>query len=134
MKILLWTIQILLAIFFTLGAANQLFNYDRIAEQYIVYRSVPQLFWIVYASIALLCTLGLVMTKVWPLGTAIAALVLAVQGTLFAGLYAYHAGFEPSFVLWAFWTLTPVVLASFVAWARFPKPDRTPSPIRARGG
>jgi len=42
-----------------------------------------------------------------------------VQGVLFAGLYAYYAGFYPSLLMWSLWTLVPVIVAAFIAYARF---------------
>ena len=120
MNIVLWALQVLLALFFTMGAVNQLFNYRKLARQYIVYRAVPRGFWAIYGSVALVCALGLIMTKVVPLATPVAAVILAVQGAIFAGLYARHAGFRPSFAMWSLWTVSPVVIAAFVAYARFP--------------
>jgi hypothetical protein len=119
MNILLWVLQVGLALFFTMASVNQLFNYNTLAEQFIIYRVLPQGFWIVYAIVALMCALGLVLTRVTPMVTPVAALVLAVQGAVFAGLYAYHAGFLPSVLMWGLWTLGPVIVAAFIASARF---------------
>lgn len=119
MNILWWVLQVVLALFFTMASVNQLFNWDKLAQQYVIYGALPQGFWIVYATVSLLCALGLVLTKVWPPVTASAALVLAVQGVLFPGLYAYYAGFYPSLLMWSLWTLVPVIVAVFIAYARF---------------
>jgi hypothetical protein len=118
MNTLLWVLQVLLALFFTMGAVNQLFNYDELTKRYVVYKALPRKFWVVYGIVSLLCALGLVLTKAGPLVTPIAALVLAVQGALFARLYAYHAGFYPSLLMWSLWTLGPVIVAAFIAYAR----------------
>ena len=118
MNILLWILQVLLALFFTMASVNQLFNYDKLAQQYVIYRDLPHGFWVVYAIVALLCAAGLVLTKAGPLVTPIAAVVLAVQGLIFAGLYAHYAGFYPSFLMWSLWTLGPVIVAAFIAYAR----------------
>jgi hypothetical protein len=118
MNILLWILQVALALFFTMASVNQLFNYGYLAQQYVIYRAMPQGFWAVYAIVALACAVGLVLTKAAPRVTPIAALVLAVQGLLFAGLYAYYAGFNPSFLMWSLWTLGPVIVAAFIAYAR----------------
>jgi len=119
MNILLWVLQIVLALFFTMGAAQKLFNYQNIAEQYAIYKALPQGFWVGYAIVSLLCALGLVLTKVAPAITPIAAVVLAVQGIIFASLYAHYAGFRPSVLMWGLWTLGPVVIAAFIAYGRF---------------
>ena len=119
MNILLWVLQVMLALFFTMGAVQQLFNYDKISKQYVIYKVLPRGFWAGYGSLTLLCALGLILTMVWPLVTPIAALILAVQGAFFAGLYAYHAGFRPSFLMWALWTVVPVAVAAFISYATF---------------
>lgn len=120
MNIVLWVLQGVLALFFTMGAVQQLFNFDTISKQYVIYRVLPRAFWAVYGSVTLLCALGLLLSPVWALATPIAASVLVVQGAVFAGLYAYHSGFRPSFLMWALWTVTPVILAAVIAYARFP--------------
>ena len=119
MNIVLWILQGLLALLFAAGSVQQLFTYDKLAGQYAIYKALPQAFWIGYAVVAILCCLGLLLTRVWPIATPIAATVLAVQGVIFASLYAYHAGFQPSFAMWAAWTLGPVAIAAFIAYARF---------------
>ena len=119
MNIVLWILQVLLALLFAMGSVQQLFNYDKLAGQYAIYKALPQPFWIGYAIVAVLCCLGLVLTRVWPIATPVAATILAVQGVIFAGLYAYHAGFQPSFMMWAAWTLGPVAVAAFIAYGRF---------------
>lgn len=119
MNTVLWVLQVILALFFGLASINQLFNFDNLSEQYLIYRNLPHGFWVGYAIVSLVCVIGLLITRVWPQATPIAASVLAVQGLVFAGLYAYHAGFQPSLLMWAAWTLVPVILAAFVAYARF---------------
>jgi hypothetical protein len=119
LNILLWGLQIVLALLYTIASLNQLFNFKNIAQQYAVYRDLPQGFWIAYAIVTLLCVLGLLLTKVGRLVTPIAALVLAVQGILFAWLYAHDAGFYPSVLMWGIWTLGPVIIAAFIAYERF---------------
>ncbi|HEV2267980.1 MAG TPA: DoxX family protein [Steroidobacteraceae bacterium] len=119
MSTLLWVCQGFLALFFASASLQQLFNFEKLARQYPIYRAVPRRLWIGYAVVSLSCAVGLVLTDVWPLVTPIAALILAVQGLAFAALYAYHAGFRPTFVMWSLWTLGPVALATFIAYARF---------------
>jgi hypothetical protein len=110
---------VVLALFFTMASVNQLFNYEKLAQQYAIYKVLPQGFWVAYGIVSLLCAVGLVLTNAGPLVTPIAALVLAVQGVIFAGLYAYYAGFHPSVLMWSLWTVGPVIVAAFIAYARF---------------
>ena len=119
MNIFLWVFQVLLALFFVSGAFQQLFNFEKIAKLYVVYRSVPRAYWTVTAVITILCCAGLVLTKVHPLITPIAATILTFQGLIFGGLYAKYAGFKPSFAAWAGWTMVPCLLTAFIAYARF---------------
>jgi hypothetical protein len=119
MNIVLWILQVALALFFAMAAVQQLFNYDKLTEQFAIYKALPRPFWVGYAIISLACAVGLVLTMVSPVITPIAALVLTVQGLIFASLYAHYAGFRPSFAMWAGWTLSPVVVAAFIAYARY---------------
>lgn len=119
MSVVLWVLQVILALFFGMASLNQLFNFKQLSEQYVIYQVFPHAFWVGYAIVSLVCAIGLVTTRVWPQATPLAASVLAVQGLAFAVLYAYQAGFQPSFLMWATWTLVPVILAAFVAYARF---------------
>jgi hypothetical protein len=119
MNILLWVLQVACALLNTMGAVNQLFNYDKLALQFPIYQALPHGFWIVYGSVALLGALGLVLTKVGRLVTPIAALVLTAQGFLFAGLTAHYDGFTPSVFSWAMWTVVPSLVTAFIAYARF---------------
>jgi hypothetical protein len=119
MNILLWILQVTLALFFAMASMNQLFNYPKLSQQFEIYRALPRAFWAVYAVVALCGAVGLVLTSFWPLATPVAAAMLALQGLIFAGLYARFAGFKPSVLMWGVWTLGPVVIAAFIAYARF---------------
>ncbi|HEV2677132.1 MAG TPA: DoxX family protein [Aliidongia sp.] len=118
MNILLWVLQVALALFFCMASMNQLFSYAKLSQQFAIYKALPQGFWVVYAIVALFGALGLVLTSVWPVATPIAAATLAVQGLVFAALYARYAGFRPSVLMWGLWTLGPVVVAAFIAYGR----------------
>jgi hypothetical protein len=118
MNIFTWALQIVLALLILMGSANQLFNYDAIAQLYPVYKEVPHAFWIIYAIVALAGAAGLVLTKALPRATPIAALVLAIEGIIFAVLYAKYDGFVPNVAAWALWTLVPVALELFIVYRR----------------
>jgi len=123
MNILLWALQVVLALYFGMAAVNQLFNYDKLVQQYAIYKDLPQGFWIVYGIVALLCAIGMFLTKAGRLITPISALVLTVQAILFAGLVARYDGFGPSVFAWAFWTLVPAIVAAFIAYERFSRSE-----------
>ena len=116
MNILLWILQVVLAMYLSMGAVNQLFNYDKLKQQYVIYQALPQGFWVVYGTITLLCALGLFLTKAGRLITPIAALVLALESVLFVGVYAHFAQFSLSLLIWGG---VPAIVAAFIAYARF---------------
>jgi hypothetical protein len=118
MNIFTWALQIVLALLILMGSANQLFNYDAIAQLYPVYKEVPHAFWIIYAVLALASAAGLLLTKIAPRATVIGAAVLTVEGIIFAILYAKYDGFYPSVAAWAAWTLIPVAIAAFIVYRR----------------
>ena len=119
MKSLLRVLEVGLAQFFATASLYQLFSYDELAQRYAVYQALPREFWLVFGIFALLCAIGLVRVRSSPIIKSIAASVLAVQGALFATLYASYSGFYPSLLMWSLWTLVPVVVAVFVATTTF---------------
>ena len=119
MNIFLWVLQVLLVLFFMSGAVQQLFNFEKIAKMYVIYRKLPRAFWTAYGAVTILCCAGMVLTRFHPLITPISASILTAQGLLFAWIYAKYAGIKANPGAWAAWTLTPCAFTAFIAYARF---------------
>ena len=117
MNILLWVLQILLALWNIIGGIYMANNYKLVANEWAL-NALPKPAWIALGVLQVLFALGLVLPgalKVWPKLTPISALCLAVISLCGIALYAAYAGFPG--LLWA---LVPAILAAFVAYERFP--------------
>ena len=115
MNILLWLLQILLALWNTTGGVYMVNNYEKLAKVWAL-DALPKPVWIILGALEILFALGLVLPgaiKVLPKLTPISAVCLAVISLLGIALYVAYAG---SGILWA---LVPAVLAAFVAYGRF---------------
>jgi hypothetical protein len=114
MNILLWVLQILLALYNATGGIFVANNYEEIATLWAI-NSLPKPAWIALGLLQILLALGLVFPfggKVFKL-TSISAACLAVISLLGIALYVAYAGFPG--ILWA---VVPAVLAAIVAYGR----------------
>ncbi|HJT23766.1 MAG TPA: hypothetical protein VJ873_04280 [bacterium] len=109
MNILLWVLQVLLAIWNLIGSSFVAVNYGKVANAWAL-SSLPQPAWMVLAVLQLLLALGLV----WPKLTHFAAIGLALISLLGCALYTQYAGFPG-----CLWGVIPAVLLAFVAYGRF---------------
>jgi hypothetical protein len=112
-------LEVGLAQFFATASLYQLLSYDELSRRYAIYEALPREFWLLFGVVALTCAIVLVRARSWPILKSVAASVLAIQGALFATLYASYAGFYPSLLMWSLWTLLPIVVAATVATATY---------------
>lgn len=118
MNVLLWVLQIALALLYLAGGAYKAFSFDELARQF---RSLSQVSW---RAIGLLEILGAILLVVpaaadWmPILTPLAAAALALETLALAGEYARH-----SLKLTAsnplVWAVVMALLAAFVACGRY---------------
>jgi hypothetical protein len=116
MKIILWIIQVLLALWNIIGAIFMINNYKALASTWAL-NSLPQTFWIILGALQILFSLGLIFSgfiKKFPKLTSISALAIVIISLLGLGIYTSYAGSG------SIWALTPAVLGSFVAYKRWP--------------
>jgi DoxX-like family len=117
MNILLWVLQILLAVWNMIGGVYVAMNYDKIANAWAL-SAFPKPAWMAFGVLQALFALGLVLpgaVRVLPKLPPIAAACLTVQTLWGIALYVQYAGFPG--ILWA---LVPGLLAAFVAYGRWP--------------
>ncbi len=108
MNILLWFLQILLAVYNLTGGIYMANNYDKLASAWAL-STLSGAAWMVLGVLQVLLALGLVIPKL----TRVSAVCLAVISLLGIALYVKYAGFPG--ILWA---LVPAILAAFVAYVR----------------
>jgi hypothetical protein len=114
MNILLWVLQILLALWNMVGGIYTVFNYEKLKGAWM--NDLPKPAWVAIGILQALFALGLVLpgaVGVLPKLTPIAAAYLAVNALLGCALFAQYAGFPG--ILWA---VVPSILAAFVAYGR----------------
>lgn len=115
MNILLWVLQILLALHTVMGAV---WKFKHSEQSVPTLSAIPHGAWRMLSGFELLCSAGLVMTFYKPLAmlAPIAALGIAAEMLLFCGV---HLSQKPSkhgqMVYWA----VVAALAAFIAYGRF---------------
>jgi hypothetical protein len=108
MNILLWILQILLALWNLTGGLYTVFHYENLKAAWIT--ALPGPVWVALGLLQALFALGLVLPKL----THIAAVYLAINALLGCVLFAQYAGFPG--ILWG---VVPALLAAFVAYGRW---------------
>jgi len=108
MNMLLWMLQVLLAIWNFIGGAYTVFNYENLRSAWAAF--LPKPVWVVLCLLQVLFAFGLV----WPKLTPFSAAYLAANALLGCALFAQYAGF-PGML----WGVLPALLAAFVAYGRF---------------
>ena len=107
MNVLLWVLQVLLAVWNLIGGIYVMSNYEMIANAWA--KNLPGPIWTIYGALQVLFALGLL----WPKLTPIAAIVLAVISLSYCVLSARYAGWPG--ILWG---VIPALLLAFVAYER----------------
>jgi hypothetical protein len=107
MNILLWVLQIVLALWNMTGGIYTVFHYEKLKEAWV--NALPKPAWVALGVLQALFAFGLVVPKLTP----IAAAYLAVNALLGCALFAQYAGF-PGLL----WGVVPSLLAAFVAYGR----------------
>lgn len=118
MNILLWVLQILLALYNVVGGIYLINNYGQVANAWAL-NAMPKPAWMVLAVLQILFALGLVVPgalRMLPKLTLISAAGLAAISLLGIALYDAYAGFPG--ILWG---VVPAILAAFVAYGRSAK-------------
>ena len=115
MNIVLWALQILLALHTAMGAIWKFSNSDKVVPSL---RGISRGAWLVISAIELLLSLALVCTAVPSLAVLapIAAACVAVEMLFFIGLHL-HKGFGKVRGPMIYW-LVVAVLAGFIVYGR----------------
>ena len=115
MNILLWALQILLALWNIIGGMFIVSNYEKVATEW-AFNALPRPLWIVLGVLQVLFAIGLILPGAkLRKSNSVAAASLSVLSLLGIALYTQYAGFPG--VLWG---VVPAILAAFVAYKRWP--------------
>jgi hypothetical protein len=120
MNILLWVLQVALAVLCLAGGAYKVFKFDELANT-AFYGALSRGGWSALGMFEMLCAVLLVVpaaVKWMPVLTPLAAAALAMETMALAGLYArYSLKLTASNPL--VWSVVMGLLAAFVAYGRY---------------
>jgi hypothetical protein len=117
MNILLWVLQIVLALLCIAGGYYQIFKFDELAPSVAAMRELPRGLWALLGTIGIVAGLALILPgafKVMPSVTPFAALAVAAESILISGLYLYYGDSSP-----LPYSAAMAVMAAFIAYERF---------------
>ncbi len=120
MNIVLWILQIGLALFCFAGGAYKNFQFDQLAHMPST-AALPRAAWGAIGVFEMLCGLLLVVpsaTKWMPVLTPLAAAALALESFLLAALFARYS-LEPAATNPLVWVVGMGLMAAFVAYGRY---------------
>jgi hypothetical protein len=116
MNVLLWVLQILLAVHTAVGAVWKFSNSEQAVPSL---NAIPHGAWLTMSVTELLCSLALILpafNKPVAALAPIAAALIATEMLLFTGLHVYSG--DPNYGPVVYW-LAVAALSAFVAYGRF---------------
>ena len=120
MNVLLWVIQVALALFSLAGGAYKIFSFDQLAKMPAT-RALSRSVWSALGVFEMLCAVLLIVPAVmnWmPVLTALAAVALALESLALAAMYArYSLSLRATNPL--VWVVVMALMAAFVAYGRY---------------
>lgn len=118
MNVLLWVLQLALALLYLAGGAYKVFMFDELANQMV---ALSRGGWRALGVLEMLCGVLLVVpaaAKWMPVLTPLAAAVLALETLALAGLYARYS-LKLTATNPLVWAVVMGLLAAFVAYGRY---------------
>ena len=118
MNVLLWVLQVALALLYLAGGAYKTFMFDELANQM---NALPRGGWAALGVFEMLCAVLLVVpaaAKWMPVLTPLAAAALAVETLALAGLYARYS-LQLTAANPLVWAAVMGLLVAFVAYGRY---------------
>lgn len=122
MNILLWVLQGLAALLYTMSGVMKVFLFDKVSGDVPSFGALPKPVWNVLGVVELVCVLGLIVPGVagsqgWI--TPLAAAVLAAESVIFVGVHVRYKevgaivmcvvlGLMMAFVAYGRWKLSPM--------------------------
>lgn len=123
MNVLLWIIQILLALLAIAGGAYKIFQFDELAKMPATV-GIPRGGWAAIGVFEIVCGVLLIIPAAKRRLTPLAAVGLAIEGVVLAVYFARYS-LEMAATNPLVWVVAMAVLAVIVAWGRYA--------LRARG-
>jgi uncharacterized membrane protein YphA (DoxX/SURF4 family) len=99
MNILLWILQVLVALLYGASGVMKVFMFDKISGDVRSFGALPRPAWTALGILELVCTVGLIVPAVlhWqPQLTVLAAAVLAIESLVFIGVHVKYREMTPT--------------------------------------
>lgn len=116
MNLLLWVLQILLALHTVMGA---MWKFSHSEQTVPSLEAIPHGAWLAMSGLELLCSLGLLLpalNKSWSILAPTAAAAIAAEMLLFSGVHLFSGGTKHSELI--YWLIVAAV-CGFIAYGRF---------------
>ena len=117
MNILLWILQIALALLCIAGGYFQIFKIEELQKTVAAMRELPHGLWAVLGAFGFLAGICLIVPgviKVLPNLTPIAAAAVAAESVLISAIYIYYSDFSP-----LPYSVAMAIMAAFISYGRF---------------
>jgi hypothetical protein len=121
MNILLWILQVAIALFAISGSFWRITNYETAAKQVASVGALSSMAWNligIYEIAASVLLIGAGLMKMKPSVTVYTAVALGVEMLCVTALHAKYFGLEPKATNPAMWSLGLAIVAFFVAYGR----------------
>ncbi len=93
MNILLWVLQVLVALMYGVSGTMKIFMFDKISGEVASFGALPREAWMVLGIVELVCTIGLIVPAAFhwqPTLTVLAATVLAIESLVFVWVHVKY--------------------------------------------
>ena len=116
MNILLWVLQVALAVLCIAGGAYKIVEFGKLQEFVAAMRALPQGLWMCLGAFECVAGLGLVLPRVLrvqPRLTPIAAAAVAAESVLVSAIYVAYGDYSP-----LVFTVAMAIMAAVIAYGR----------------
>lgn len=117
MNILLWVLQVMLALLCISGGIFQIFKIEDLKKDVASMRALPRGLWAFLGAFGCLAGVALILpgaTGILPDVTPLAAAAVAAQSVFISALYLYYRDFSP-----LPYSVAMAVMAAFIFYGRF---------------
>ena len=98
MNILLWVLQVLVALLYGASGVMKVFMFDKVSADVPSFGALPRPAWTALGTLELVCTVGLIAPAAlrWqPALTVLAASILAIESLVFIGVHVKYREITP---------------------------------------
>jgi uncharacterized membrane protein YphA (DoxX/SURF4 family) len=116
MNILLWVLQILVALMYAASGVMKVFMFDKISADVQSFGALPRQAWTALGILELVCAVGLIAPAAlhWqPALTILAATLLAIESLVFIGVHVQYREITPTIMSGVLG-----VIMAFIAYGR----------------